>query len=251
MKIQRTKIETAILRVFSECQIHSFPFDCKELLRFYGYKCIAYTNLSPAKRQACVEISDDAFCLQHKVYYNNTMDSLRLRFTLMHELGHICLHHTSVSGKTEYPEEEANMFASMILAPRMAIHYSRCRNAENISRVFKITYEAAGYALVDYYRWYEHVSNYKMSAVDKAMYLQFYDPTEKCFIWSRYTCPKCGHRLINHTERSCPGCLQAEREQKTLEARMIASCYTSHEREPWLPEGFEQAEYRYLYGDMY
>ena len=48
-----------------------------------------------------------------------------------------------------------------------------------------------------------------------------------------------------------PPPLTKEEEQKALDARMIASQYSYRDWETWLPEGFERAEYRYLYGDMY
>lgn len=248
---QKIKIETAILKVFSECNVDSFPISCKKLLHYYGYSCIPYDSLSPQKKEACFAISDDAFCLKHKIFYNNKALALRIRFSLMHELGHICLNHTKVSNETIDPESEANLFASLILAPRMAIHYSRCRTAEDISQAFKLTLEASNYALMDYYHWYDHTLKFKMSALDKAMYKHFYDPTEKKFIWRRQACLSCGTILINHLSGKCPVCENKKTEEKYWNIRMEAGLYSYHDREPWLPEGFERAEYQYLYGDLY
>lgn len=248
---QQNKIDAAVLNVFSTCKVRSLPFSCQELLSFYGYSCIPYNSLSPEKQLACTTISDDAFCLNHTVYYNSNTAPFRIRFSLMHELGHICLRHTSVSGKSQSPEQEANAFASLILAPRMVIHYSGCRTAEDLSRVFQMTFEASGYALNDYYRWYDHILRDKMSPLDKAMYLHFYDSEKKRFVWNRTICPDCQSELINHSSCRYPECARIEKEQKALDARMIASQYSYRDWETWLPEGFERAEYRYLYGDMY
>lgn len=114
-----------------------------------------------------------------------------------------------------------------------------------------MTFEASGYALNDYYRWYDHILRDKMSPLDKAMYLHFYDSEKKRFVWNRTICPDCQSELINHSSCRCPECARIEKEQKALDARMIASQYSYRDWETWLPEGFERAEYRYLYGDMY
>lgn len=47
-------------------------------------------------------------------------------------------------------EAEANFFASNILAPRMAIHYARCKNEADVARIFEVSCEAAQYAFDDY-----------------------------------------------------------------------------------------------------
>ena len=153
----------------------------------------------------CLGYSDDAFCdgSSRIIAYNSEKPSGRIRFSLMHELGHHVLGHIGNSPKNE---KEANLFASYILAPRMAIHYSRCKNANDVSKVFKISYEAAENAFDDYRRWHRHVVMYKMSPLDKAMYLHFYNSDLKCFLWSVKKCDFCGKKLYNSIEDRCNIC---------------------------------------------
>ena len=54
------------------------------------------------------------------IAYDENKSPFRIRFSIMHELGHIMLGH---SRECAYNEQQANFFASNILAPRMAIHF--------------------------------------------------------------------------------------------------------------------------------
>lgn len=192
-----------ILEVFQECNVKSFPINCFELLKHYGYECMEYSELEPNKQEACYQVSDDAFRLNYKVYYNDTVKFCRRRFSLMHELGHIVLDHQAPYSRQN--EKEANFFAGNILAPRMAIHYSRCKNANDVAKLFRLTHEAASYAFDDYRRW-RRKAIYKMTAYDKAMYSHFYNPEEKCFVWSRRKCQKCDTVLCNTQKTICDSC---------------------------------------------
>lgn len=39
------KIVMATIEVFRKCDVHSFPIDCGDLLRHYGYRVITYKEL--------------------------------------------------------------------------------------------------------------------------------------------------------------------------------------------------------------
>lgn len=202
------KIVTATIDVFRECDVHSFPIDCGELLKHYGYRLFSYKELrdrNPELYSLSLGYSEDAFRAGASkiVAYNPDRPHGRIRFSLMHELGHHVLNHTGVSDQNE---KEANAFASYILAPRMAIHYSRCKNANDVARLFDMSFEAADNAFIDYRRWHRNVVMYKMSAADKAMYSHFYYKDQKCFVWSKQNCCFCGRVLYNSMENHCKIC---------------------------------------------
>lgn len=202
------KIVAATIEVFQECDVYSFPIDCGELLKHYGYRLFSYKELrdrNPELYRLSLEYSEDAFRAGTSkiVAYNSDRPHGRIRFSLMHELGHHILGHTGLS---EQNEKEANTFASHILAPRMAIHYSRCKNANDVARLFDMSFEAADNAFIDYRRWHRNVVIYKMSATDKAMYAHFYNEKQKCFIWSKQSCCFCGKVLYNSIESHCKIC---------------------------------------------
>lgn len=172
------KINEIILEVYRTCSIRTFPIDCISILQKYGYCCIPYDRLSTKKQQACEQISHDSFLLNHTIYYNAAVTYGRIRFSLMHELGHILLGHHDSS-----PEDEAdaNTLASNLLAPRMAIHYTHSTTDTQIASHFKVTLKAARYMYQDYLRWYKHITQCGMSPLDKEVYQHFYNKKCDCF----------------------------------------------------------------------
>lgn len=202
------RIVAATIEVFRRCDVHSFPIDCEDLLKHYGYRILTYTELMKKNSELyslCIGYSEDAFRAGSSkiVAYNPDRPHGRIRFSLMHELGHHILGHT---GSSDQNEKEANVFASHMLAPRMAIHYSRCKNANDVARLFDMSFEAADNAFIDYRRWHRNVVIYKMSAVDKTMYAHFYNKDQKCFVWSKQSCCFCGRVLYNSVESHCKIC---------------------------------------------
>lgn len=114
----------------------------------------------------------------------------------MHELGHIIMNHKGFNQKNE---QDANYFASNILAPRMVIHYSGCKNANQVARHFDISYKAAEYAFDDYRRW-RRVAVYRMSTIDKLFYDHFYNNEYKGFVFHQSDCFWCGKPIYNRPD---------------------------------------------------
>lgn len=195
------KINYLILNIYKEHKIKSFPIDCFDLLELYGFTCKSYSSQPNKKRAKCFLVSNDAFTIKNTVFYNDEMLNGRIRFTLMHELGHYILGHEEPL--TIQHEKQADLFASHILAPRMAIHYAQCKNLNDVSKVFGMTFEASDYAFQDYRRWHRRVTYHKMSEIDKAMYQHFYDEEFKGFVYSQKECTLCGRKLINYNDESC------------------------------------------------
>lgn len=210
------QILEATIKVFSECSVRSFPFNELNLLEHYGYTIFTYDELLSKNcdlYNMCMACSEDAFRDGHNmiVAYNSHKHKGRIRFTLMHELGHHILNHI---GDSDLNEQEANAFASNILAPRMAIHYAKCKNAEDVSKIFQVSHEAAIHAYNDYRRWYRHVIKYKMTGLDKAIYSQFYNTEYDGFVYSIKNCDFCGKVLYNSHSDHCKLCCVPEVEER-------------------------------------
>jgi hypothetical protein len=124
------------LDVFKKCNIKSFPINCYDILKQYDIEVYPYSSLSDNLREYCIKFSNDALKYRDKVCYNDDLPPGRIRFSLMHELGHIVLNHSN--NHTPQMEQEANCFASNILAPRMTIHYAKCKNETDVSKLFGI-----------------------------------------------------------------------------------------------------------------
>lgn len=152
MDIQR--IYQRVLDVYRTCRIRSFPIDCASILKAYGFTLYTYQDLrgtNPELYAAARKYSDDAFKFRMSIFYNADGVDGRIRFSLMHELGHHMLGHNEHSAEEE---EEADCFASHVLAPRILIHHMLDRkNADSIHDYFGLSYAASNSALLDYKRW--------------------------------------------------------------------------------------------------
>lgn len=197
------KIKFATLEVFQEHNLKSFPIDCEDILKRYGMKVQSYSSQKPKKRERCFYYSEDAFTLKKIVYYNDKKIPSRILFSLAHEIGHIALKHEEP--RTQLHEDESDCFASYFLAPRMAIHYSRCKNHVQVSKQFGLSVEASQYAFDDYRRWHRRAV-YKMNDFDKAIYSHFYNEQYKGFVYNVKTCKLCGKELLNHKPDYCDSC---------------------------------------------
>lgn len=141
-------INKKILEVYKECNIRSFPIDCFSALKHYGMQTITYKETkehNPELYKAIYRYSNDAFRFRMSVYYNSTNSDGRIRFSLMHELGHYILGHTKESSDNE---DEANTFASNFLAPRPITFQRGLKTAEQIRDYYGISISAANQALI-------------------------------------------------------------------------------------------------------
>lgn len=162
---------------------------------------IKYSSLSDAKRNACLILSEDAVTIREKksIFYNDEKPETRIRFSLMHELGHILLNTDE--------EFAANVFASNILAPRIAIQYS-CKNYRDVMNLFELSEEAANIAFNDHKRWrlYLVTHNNKMSEIDNVLYHHFYNRKVQKFVYRSCECMICGRKMYNTYDRDCGIC---------------------------------------------
>jgi len=145
-------ISDKALEVFIECEIHEFPIDCFAILKHYGFKVHAYSYVqkqNPMLFEMCKRYSNDSFKYQDIICYNQNHNESRVRFSLMHELGHYILEHEE---NTPENEAEADCFASSVLAPRVAIWRMWHPTAEEIHQRFGLSYAASNRALDNFNR---------------------------------------------------------------------------------------------------
>ena len=143
-------IADKIRSVYVECEIRSFPIDCFQILQHYNFRIYTYAQLQEANQrlyEVCRKYSDDAFRYQNIICYNQRAHKKRIRFSLMHELGHYILEHKNESVKNE---QEADYFASYMLAPHIAIRKSGCTTADDIHDQFDVSYAMANRILSDF-----------------------------------------------------------------------------------------------------
>lgn len=150
-------INARIIEIYNTCKICSFPIDCLAILEHYGFKVFSYSVLkeqSPRLYELSCRYSTDAFKYENIIAYNEKMPAGRVRFSLMHELGHCVLGHEK---ETPACEAEADLFAGCILAPYIMIHKYHCKNADQIHDTFGISYSASNRSLSAYWNWYYNI----------------------------------------------------------------------------------------------
>ncbi|QHQ61358.1 ImmA/IrrE family metallo-endopeptidase [Anaerocolumna sedimenticola] len=192
------KIKYAIYLIYEKYAINRLPFDCIGLLETMGFSCKKYSHLSESKYEACLRLSEDACTLGNEIFYNDKKSKRRIRFSLMHELGHLAL--------DSQDEAEANNFASTILAPSMAVYYSKLSNIREISNIFNISLECAKYAYETCEKWVYSVKHYGMTDVDWKIYNHFYDEEVRKFVFKITPCAYCDTLIYNSNKPLCECC---------------------------------------------
>ena len=145
------KIISMVAMVYRECDITDVPIDCQSVIEALGYDLIPYSCLSYGKRKACRKISEDAFTAGGAIYYNDTEAFYtRVRFSLMHELGHLLLGHTS---DDHLKEQEADAFASWMLVPRVDLELCHRIEVSEVAQRYDISLTAARYIVYTYNSW--------------------------------------------------------------------------------------------------
>jgi Zn-dependent peptidase ImmA (M78 family) len=106
----------------------------------------------------------------------------RQRFTCAHELGHILLGHTGKyklvnrepSSGDNPIEQEANVFASRLLAPACVLWKLNARTPEEIATLCDISYQAAEFRAARMQKLYQR-NKFLTHPLERAVYEQFAD----------------------------------------------------------------------------
>lgn len=130
-------------------KIKELPTDVIAIANNSNIRVIKNSNinrLEPNESGICLLVGSDYF-----IIYDDTQNRGRRRFTIAHELGHIFLGHLLIDSKgartfdTSRPqiEQEADVFASRLLAPACILWGLGLKTPEQISKVCEISYTAA------------------------------------------------------------------------------------------------------------
>lgn len=159
------EIKKIITDLFVECKISCIPISAFEIATKLGIKITPYSSIPDKKRYLLLKKSEDGFSIEKNegdwyIFYNDEKGYGRINNTIIHEIGHIVLDH---SEESQLAEKEVNFFAKYALAPPVLIHKLKINNPEDISYKFKISCEAANYALTYYKKWLIYGGRYYTS----------------------------------------------------------------------------------------
>ncbi len=158
--------------------IKELPICGFNLARELGIKCIPYSSLSLKKQSACIQLSEEGFTLDRTIYYNDFQIPTRVRFTIMHEIGHIMLDHLE---DDDVAELEANFFAGFILVPPVLVYAHDRTNdmdQDQIKKLFDVSNPVAENTYNYYQKWAKrHSIMFGLSETDTQIYNQFFGGT--------------------------------------------------------------------------
>lgn len=139
------------------------PIDPFNIIKNKGYVLIPFSKFEPDNRPDCIDEDNDAFSFYDPtmktqvIVYNDEKPLNRIRFTLMHELGHIDLGHKCES---DLAKKMADYYAGYALAPSPLIGKYDCENAQDISSKFWISLECAAVRYDRYIKWVAYGGRY-------------------------------------------------------------------------------------------
>lgn len=155
------EIKKVVIAKLQEWGIDRLPFDCFLLCEKLGIVLKKYYDQDSITLQNLLARSEDAFCFvavndegysYFTIVYNDHKPKHRIRFSIMHEIGHIVLDHSEHS---TLAETEANFFAQYMLVPIPILQYHQPLSSPKISSLYNISEECANNILIQYRNWKE------------------------------------------------------------------------------------------------
>ena len=166
-----TMIEIAVTNLFLELGIGKYPINPFEIIRKKGYVLHSYSELPNKARSLLASYNLDATSFYDPnlktfvICYDDTQSIERIRFTLMHEVGHITLGHREES---DLAKKMADYFAAYSLAPSPIIMRYHCEDYLEVAETFVISTECAYFTFERYNNWYEYsgrIKDYEKSLI--------------------------------------------------------------------------------------
>ncbi len=163
-------IENRAVECLVEAEIKKYPIDSLEVVKNLNIPIAAYYEVPEEYRSYSLEgysligpTKEPCFILYNECYPKNV-----IRFTILHELGHVVFKHKEDS---ELARKIADHFAGYAIAPPPLIDKMGCKTVDDIMSAFEVTEKCAIVRLDYYNRWKNHqIKNYEKRLLS---YLRF------------------------------------------------------------------------------
>ncbi len=152
---EELKIEVA--NCIQQCNLF-YPLSVHNLAQALKIKLIPYCCLTEEEKILAIKASNDAFLCEKGydvfIFFNDSIFEERREMSILHEIGHYILEHNHDSYKSNMIKEaEAAFFAKYIKAPPPLINLLPNISLWAIRSTFKLSEQAAGFALSNYKKW--------------------------------------------------------------------------------------------------
>ena len=159
------EIKGIVADIIERCQISSIPLDVFSLAGKLGislvkFSCLTAHEMKQLGQWGVTEETDGFYALAKKnkevvpyIYYNDRKEPCRVRFTLLHEIGHHVLGHKQQS---DLAEAEANFFAKYLITPPMLVDMIKPYDYMDIAFIFNVSPTCAWNSFDYYEKWKRH-----------------------------------------------------------------------------------------------
>ena len=151
-----SQIKDSILDLFQRVDVRYIPIEPIAIAQALGCGPVPYRSLGRIALPALMEASQDALTCwtlgndQPLILFNDRKPPTRVAFSLMHEIGHVCLGHREHS---KLAEKEANYFASNALCPLPSLEKSGLSEVAKVASCFAVSEECAKNRLAALAKW--------------------------------------------------------------------------------------------------
>lgn len=162
-RYEELKVKAAA--IVAQYFVGNMPIDVFALGTALGIRFVPFISMTIGERVELAEIgitseTDGFYTLVRTgeyivpyIYYNDSKDVHRIRFTILHEIAHIILGHREHS---DLAEAEANFFAKYLIAPPELVDIIQPNDYMDVARVFEISHQCAMYSFNFYEKWKRH-----------------------------------------------------------------------------------------------
>ena len=166
----------AVWQILIDLGIKELPIKITDLCRRIGIP-VKFADLGAEQDGYTVMVDGQPIIVINSLKRGN---AARMRFTVAHELGHIMLGHVGVyelvnrepSPYDNEIEQQANIFASRLLAPACVLWGCNVQSPEEIMRLCEISHQAAQFRYERMKVLYER-NKFLTSPLEKKVYKQF------------------------------------------------------------------------------
>lgn len=175
--VRNVYIQRKILELYQKMDIISYPIQPEMLLPYIPQNCRIMSYQKTAEVAGCSVQDIAVLCKSNSgathydpelnrylILYNEAMNSGRVRWTLGHEMGHICIGHlkTIEAAEIAYTEQrsfynqfesEADFFAWNLLAPLPILREAGIHSANELKTACGLSTQAAALQYDRYIKW--------------------------------------------------------------------------------------------------
>lgn len=165
-------IEKKVFSLYKELNITKAPIDPFDIAKRKGYIIKPFSHLDRSTYINFIQNNIDGIshydpdAKTFVIYYDDTQGLQRVRFTIMHEIGHIEMGHKQES---ELARKIADYYAAYALAPSPLIDHYECEDYMDIVNKFDISQPCADICFQRYTNWLKYDGNlkkYEISLLD-------------------------------------------------------------------------------------